>query len=239
MVSCPYKSPSRLKALPSPYVTSSLGGAILRVPKAGGPAKTLVSAAQPDQIIVDATNIYWTSSANGNLNKAPLAGGNPTLVDTSVTADILTQSEANLFYVKKAPVGQAYFSVLSRPKGGGEATGLTGCAGEVFSATADDSDAFALCFVAGSAWVARGPTQARGGIAWGDHASQITSPPGGPMLLDGDNIYFNTPKGPLAIHRCLNAFAAKLVGSESARVLAYDADSVYWTSGDAIARTPK
>jgi hypothetical protein len=224
------------------YVTSYLGGAILRIPKGGGATDLIAGASQPNQIVVDAANVYWTNDADSSVNSAPVAGGNATFLDLTSDPHILMQTASTLFYPKKDPVQLSRRNIVAMPKAGGFILPRVGCDFGFYSAAADDNDAYVLCFAGGSGFIAHGSTinpSPLTSVTWSDVGHLINLAPQGPMLLDGGDIYFNTQVGPLEVHRCLNAFAANLVGYAKAVAMDYDAAYVYWTDGTNIGRTAK
>jgi hypothetical protein len=98
------------------------GGSVVRVAKGGGAAQTLASAqVNPVSIAIDANRVYWTtagtsscapdgactSNADGAVLSAPLAGGTPTVVAGGQRAPVsLAVDASNVYFVDE---GSAVF----------------------------------------------------------------------------------------------------------------------------------
>lgn len=67
--------------MPKPPATTNTDGAILRAPVGGGTAEVLVAGEEsPEQLAVDATNVYWSVPWTGTIRRAPIGGGTPVTI---------------------------------------------------------------------------------------------------------------------------------------------------------------
>jgi hypothetical protein len=117
--------------------SGGVGGAILKVPFAGGtPTTVLADVSWPRDGKVDTNYVYWSSSVNGTIMKVPSSGGLP------VTLASHLNGPRNLVIDDTA----AYFSV------GGTDGSLTDCDGSVQKVGLNGGPVVSLVFGQYSAW---------------------------------------------------------------------------------------
>jgi hypothetical protein len=124
------------------FVYYANGGALTRAPKAGGSPSVVVSAANPNGIVVDGQNVYWWATATSSfavtttVNAAPKAGGTAAVLYTTSfdTTNLqglrfdrgLLQNTTSLFFTMIIPHGGGD-EILQLPKAGGAAVTLETC----------------------------------------------------------------------------------------------------------------
>jgi hypothetical protein len=222
------------------YWIDDVVGAVKRVKKAGGAPALLSPAAQPANLLVDGTNVYFTNSGDLTLQKVDKAGGVPVVVDIADEFWVLAQNTTHIFYGKADKLNPAAHNLMAAPKAGGPAQVILSCDLNIDGAGATDTDVYALCdggFVHSVVHrVVGAPTQQ---TIWTDTQHLFSGMVTSSILTDGQDVYFNTSTGPFELHQCTNAFAAPLVGYASAQVFDADAKYVYWTNQATIGRTLK
>lgn len=120
------------------YTQTSMAGAFLRVPLAGGPSKTIATGAPgASTLAVDGSNIYWTQGSNPvEVRRAPKDGsGPPALIATlpgGSAAPHQTMVDATSLYVP------ASTNVWIVPLNGAPPVGVAPGANEAVAAIADE-----------------------------------------------------------------------------------------------------
>ncbi len=77
-----------------------IGGAILKVPLAGGTPTTVTTSSNPREVVVDATNVYWVAGSNGynQVLQQPLAGGAATTLATTFVQTQMAVDSTNVYF---------------------------------------------------------------------------------------------------------------------------------------------
>jgi len=204
---------------------------------------TSTLVAEPvNDLVVDATSIYWTT--NNALMKASLCGANAVSLAVCVQPTLLAIDADDVYFVEQAAHEQQVTSTVSRiPKAGGSAVKL---------ATFDNEQVLALAlngtelFLSLSTYASIQGRLVRLPIATGIPQTLFTGEMEMGLAVDDDYVFWGSmPNLMRAAHdgtgqlKLADAFLA-IVSDSGVSAIALDAEYTYWTGGcGAVARVPR
>jgi hypothetical protein len=219
-------------------------GEVMRVPIAGGTPVTLGASTFPQDLVVDATYVYWADQKDGEIYRAPIAGGTQVTFAAAPSAVGVAIDAARIYWTEVNAAG----AVMSKPLDGGAAKTIATGQGSPWEVVVDATYAY---------WRDLDIGGTRFGIAMaplaGGTPTFIGSLNGsGNLALDAKTLYMGTPSSVLGFAVPLTIPDGGAVpytdfanGQQNPSGLAVDSTSLYWADlggfgdGTIMKLTPK
>jgi sugar lactone lactonase YvrE len=218
------------------WVTNYDGGAVMKVPIAGGTPITFAGGVYedgaesyfPNDVVLDASNVYWTTGRE--VYQAPLAGGDPVALlggVTRVDPGALAVDATDVYYAQRNMYSGGVRKV---PIGGGTDVGIDST-GATYSVAVDGSNIYWVNYLAG--WLMKTPIAPAPGpplsttLATGLAAPMFDMPDG--VAVDATDVYVANRDGGTVLKVPLAGGSQTVVGKGTyPRAVAVDATNVYW-----------
>jgi hypothetical protein len=207
------------------------GGAVLKVPKTGGPIATLATGDRLSGIAVDNSNVYWVAGtsdgSSGTIMKVPTGGGTPTtLISRPGAPSHLAVDASFVYWIEQMPG-----AVMKMPLSGGAVTTIAS-ASFAFQIALGETDVF---------WLGQGVTKApkAGGAAVSLTSSMFPTLPNQGLAVNATSVYFTSgpPAGTSGVSEVPVAGGATEIvysspqPSSGGGAITIDATRVYWADG--------